>query len=134
MPGSRPGRTRWTPRGPGIVMHGLDPCIPARWPRHKPRMVRLLSSPDLASWMPGSRPGKTPSRAVLPGRGGAEHRAVGLEVEEGRTVDAVEPSDVEHRSLPGDERHDRRPDRVRPHRRAEGEGRLGHAVSTWTLA
>jgi hypothetical protein len=43
----------------GVVMHGLDPCIPARWQRDKATMVKLISSPDLASWMPGSRPGKT---------------------------------------------------------------------------
>jgi hypothetical protein len=28
-----------SPRGSDLVLHGLDPCIPARWQRDKPRMV-----------------------------------------------------------------------------------------------
>src|SRR5271166_2738177 len=67
------------------------------------------------------------------GRGGAKLRAVGLEIEEGRAVDAVEPPDIEDGALAGDERHDGRPDRVGPHRRADGEGPLREAVPARTL-
>jgi hypothetical protein len=47
------------PRRSPAVMHGLDPCIPVPWRRDKLRSSDWISSPYLASWMPGSRPGKT---------------------------------------------------------------------------
>jgi hypothetical protein len=37
MPGSRPGKTPWITQRVRLVMHGLDPCIPALWRRDKPR-------------------------------------------------------------------------------------------------
>jgi hypothetical protein len=54
-------------RGFCLVMQGLDPCIPAKWRRDKSRRSDWIPSPDLASWMPDSRPGKTrwpPAKSV----------------------------------------------------------------------
>jgi hypothetical protein len=82
------------PAGPASSCTGLtwlDPCIPARWRRDKPRRSDWISSPDLASWMPGSRPGKT--RWVAPagpassctGLTRASRRDVGETSREGQT-------------------------------------------------
>src|SRR5271166_379003 len=80
-----------------------------------------------------------PCRAAEQGRDhlrlrGAKHRAVRLEVEEGRPVDAVESPHMQRRPLAGNQHHDGLADRVRPDRRPDGEGRLRPTVSARALA
>src|SRR5262249_5797094 len=51
-----------------------------------------------------------------------ELAAVGLDVEQWRLVEAIEPAHQHGVALDADEFDDRGRDRVRPHRRAQGEG------------
>src|SRR5262245_27553845 len=62
-----------------------------------------------------------------------EQAAVGLEIDQRRAVEAVQAAHQQHRPLDLDELHDRRADRIGPHRRAQRENATGIAVAARTL-
>lgn len=76
-------------------------------------------------------------RLEIPGLGRRERRelaAVGLEIDERRAVEAIEAPDHERRAFALDERHERRPDRVRPNRGAQRKRPARLSVIGWALA